>query len=139
MRVIVLVKANEQTEAGQMPSTEEIAEMSAFNERLVQAGIMLAGDGLAASREGKRISFDGDGQPTTVLDGPFAETKELVAGYWIWQVSSMDEAVEWLKQAPFRDMTLEIRRFHEPEDFGEAFTPELQAQEAALREQIGQP
>lgn len=115
MRVMVLVKANEETEAGRMPTQAELDEMGNFNDRLVKAGVMLAGDGLAASREGKRVSFDGDAP--VVLDGPFTETKELVAGFWIWEVSSMDEAVEWLKQAPFEGGAVEIRRFHEPDDF----------------------
>ncbi|MGN6609787.1 MAG: YciI family protein [Jatrophihabitans sp.] len=134
MRVMVLVKATDESEAGRMPTAAEIDEMGRFNARLVEAGVMLAGDGLASSREGKRIDFDGDAP--VVLDGPFAETKELVSGFWIWQVSSMDEAVEWLRQAPFRQGTVELRRFHEPEDFGDAFTPERQALEDDLRGRI---
>jgi hypothetical protein len=132
MRVMVLVKANEDSEKGVMPTTEQLAEMGAFNEELVKAGVMLAGDGLRASSHGKRVRFDGGA--TTVIDGPFAETKELVAGYWIWEVASIEEAVEWLKRAPFDGgAEVELRPFHTAEDFGEAFTPELQEQEAALR------
>ena len=133
MRVMVLVKANEDTEAGQMPTHEELAEMGKFNEELVKAGVMLDGDGLAPSREGKRVRFEGDKK--TVLDGPFAETKELVAGYWVWEVASMEEATEWLKRAPFRDAEVEIRRFFTPEDFGAAFTPEMQEREQQLRDE----
>ncbi len=128
MRVMVIVKANEESEAGVMPSQELLTSMGRFNERLVEAGVMLAGDGLTASSEGKRVKFDG--QKRTVTDGPFTETKELVAGFWIWRVDSMDEAVDWLKQAPFDGGTeIEIRRVSEPEDFGEALTPELREQE----------
>jgi hypothetical protein len=134
MRVMVLVKASERSEAGEMPTTEELAAMGRFNEELVRAGVMLDGDGLARSAEGKRVRFDRDGG-TTVLDGPFAETKELVAGYWILEVSSLEEAVEWMQRSPFRNAEVEIRRFHVPEDFGEAFTPELQAAEQKLRDE----
>ena len=102
MRVMVLVKASEESEAGRMPSHEELAEMGKFNEELVKAGVMLEGDGLAASSEGKRVRFDSN-RKTTVIDGPFTETKELVAGFWVWEVASMEEAVEWLKRAPFQD------------------------------------
>jgi hypothetical protein len=133
MRVMVLVKANEDSEAGRMPTTEELTEMGAYNEQLVKAGIMLAGDGLASSSQGKRVRFGGD--KPVVIDGPFAETKELVAGYWIWEVASMEEAVEWLKRAPFQEGDVELRRFFEPEDFGEAFTPELREQEQRLRDE----
>jgi hypothetical protein len=133
MRVMVLVKANEESE-GRAPTHDELAEMGAFNERLVKAGIVLAADGLAPSSEGKRVRFEGN--QTTVLDGPFAEAKELVAGFWIWEVSSMEEATEWLKQAPFREGEVEIRRVSEAEDFGDEFTPDLREQEQALREQI---
>ena len=137
MRVMVLVKANEDSENGVMPTTEELTEMGAFNDELVKAGVMLAGDGLRASSHGKRVRFDKGAK--TVLDGPFAETKELVAGFWIWEVASVDEAVEWLKRAPFGGgAEVEIRPFHTPEDFGEAFTPELQEHERELRHQTGQ-
>ena len=135
MRVMVLVKANDDTEAGVLPTSDELGAMSAFNEQLVNAGVMLAGDGLKASSNGKRVRFGGQG--TTVLDGPFAETKELVAGYWIWQVASMDEAVEWLRRAPFGDgAELEIRPFFEAEDFGPALTPELREHEQTLRDRL---
>jgi hypothetical protein len=134
MRVMVFVKANEESEAGVMPSTELITEMGNFNEELVKAGVMLAGEGLHPSSKGKRVRFS-EGQKT-VIDGPFAETKELIAGFWIWQVRSMDEAVEWLKRAPFGGgAELEIRPVFEAEDFGENFTPELREQEARLRAQ----
>jgi hypothetical protein len=134
MRVMVLVKANERSEAGEMPTTEELNEMGKFNAELVKAGVMLDGDGLARSAEGKRVRFDGQGK-STVIDGPFAETKELVAGFWIWEVASLEEAAEWLKRAPFRDSEVEIRRFHTAEDFGENFTPEMQAAEQKLRDE----
>ena len=135
MRVMVIVKANAQSEAGVLPDTKILTEMGKFNEQLVKAGVMLAGEGLDASSKGKRVRFEG--AKRTVIDGPFAETKELVAGYWVWQVKSMDEAVEWLKRAPFGGGTeVEIRRVFENEDFGEAFTPELQAQEDRMREQV---
>lgn len=137
MRVMVIVKATPESEAGQMPSAQEFAEMGAFNEELVKAGIMLAGDGLKDSSKGARITFSGSKR--TVVDGPFAETKELIAGFWIWQVKSMDEAIEWAKRCPFngsRESQLEIRPFFEAEDFGEEFTPELRAQEDKLRAQI---
>jgi len=133
MRVIVIVKASNESEAGVMPSQDELAEMGKYNEELVKAGVMLAGDGLHPSSKGKRIRFSG--QRPTVIDGPFAETKELVAGFWLWQVKSIDEAVEWLKRAPFRDGDVEIRPIFEAEDFGAEFTPELRAQEDRLREQ----
>ncbi len=128
MRVMVIVKASEESEAGIMPSTELLTQMGQYNEELVKAGIMLAGDGLAASSQGKRVRFEG--KQRTVIDGPFAETKELIAGFWIWQVRSMDEAVEWLKRAPFDGGTeVEIRKVFEAADFGEEFTPELREQE----------
>jgi hypothetical protein len=133
MRVMVLVKANEESEGGRMPSTEDLAAMGKFNEELVKAGVMLAADGLASSAQGKRVRFDG--KKATVIDGPFAETKELVAGFWIWEVASVEEAVEWLKRSPFQDTEVEIRRVHEAEDFGEEFTPELREAEQRLREQ----
>jgi hypothetical protein len=134
MRVMVIVKANEPSEAGILPDTEILTKMGKFNEQLVKAGVMLAGDGLQASSKGKRVRFSGDKR--TVIDGPFAETKELIAGFWIWQVRSMDEAVEWLKRAPFNDETVEIRPVFEASDFGENLTPELKEQEERLRDQI---
>jgi hypothetical protein len=114
-----------------MPSTELLAAMGKYNEELVNAGIMQAGEGLAASSQGKRVKFSGGKK--TVIDGPFAETKELIAGFWLWQVKSMDEAVEWLKKAPFEDDVIEIRRIFETEDFGAELTPELREQEDRLR------
>lgn len=129
MRVMVLVKATKDSEAGVMPSEKLLAEMGAYNEQLVKAGIMLAGDGLHPSSKGARVRFSGNKR--TVINGPFAETKELLAGYWIWQVKSLDEAIEWLKKCPnphFEDCEVEIRRIFAPEDFGPAYTPELQAQ-----------
>lgn len=135
MRVMVLVKASKESEAGQMPSEELLREMGNFNEELVKAGVMLAGDGLHPTSKAKRIRFSGDKR--TVIDGPFTETKELVAGYWLWQVKSMDEAVEWLKRAPFDGgAEIEIRPVFEAEDFGKEFTPELRAQEERLRAQV---
>jgi hypothetical protein len=133
MRVMVLVKGDEQYEAGRMPTTEELAEMGQFNEELVKAGVMLAGEGLAKSAEGKRVRFEGT--KATVIDGPFTEAKELVAGYWIWEVSSLEEAAEWLKRAPFQDTTVEIRRVFEESDFGDEFTPELREQERRTRDE----
>jgi len=134
MRVVVLVKASPESEEGQMPSTEVLAEMGKYNEELVKAGVMLAGEGLAPSSRGKRVAFSGPGE-RRVIDGPFAESKELVAGYWVWQVKSLDEAVEWLKRAPFQEGEVEIRPILEEEDFGEEFTPELREQERRIREQ----
>lgn len=132
MKVMVLVKANEDSENMVMPSTELLTAMGNYNEELVKAGIMLDGDGLRPSSQGVRVRFSGTER--TVIDGPFAETKELLAGYWVWQVKSMDEAVEWLKRAPFDGGTeIEIRPFFEAADFGEAFTPELREQEERLR------
>jgi hypothetical protein len=137
MRVMVIVKANENSEAGVLPGTELLAAMGKYNEELVKAGIMLSGDGLQASSKGKRVKFSGK-QPL-VTDGPFAETKELIAGFWIWKVNSIDEAVEWLKRAPFdRGEEVEIRPFLDAEDFGAALTPELKEQEQRLRDQIDQ-
>ena len=133
MRVAVLVKATTESEAGVMPSIELLEAMGRYNEELVNAGIMLAGEGLHASAKGARIRFDG--AKRTVSDGPFVETKELVAGFWIWQVRSKEEAVEWAKRIPFREGEVEIRQVFESEDFGEAFTPELRAQEERLRAQ----
>jgi hypothetical protein len=133
MRVMVLVKASSESEAGQMPREGELGEMTAFNEELVKAGVMLAGEGLHPSSKGARVAFSGGER--RVIDGPFAETKELVAGYWVWQVKSLDEAVEWLKRAPFRDGEVEIRQVFEAEDFGDELTPELREREARMREQ----
>lgn len=136
MRVMVLVKENEQSEAGILPDESILAEMGKYNEELVKAGVMLAGDGLHPSSKGKRVRFSGDQK--TVIDGPFAETKELIAGYWIWQVRSMEEAVEWLKRAPFGGGTeIELRPVFEAEEFGAEFTPELREQEERLRAQVG--
>jgi hypothetical protein len=129
---MVLVKGDEAYEAGRMPTTDELAEMGRFNEELVKAGVMLAGEGLAKSAEGKRVRFEG--KKATVIDGPFTEAKELVAGYWIWEVASLEEAAEWLKRAPFQDTTVEIRRVHDESDFGDDFTPELREQEQRIRE-----
>jgi hypothetical protein len=135
MRVMVFVKASKESEAGRMPSEKELAEMGKFNEQLVNAGVMLAGEGLHPSSRGKRVRFDGGKK--TVIDGPFAETKELIAGFWVWKVNSMDEAVDWLKRAPFGGgMELEIRPVFEAEDFGKELTPELRAQEDRLRARI---
>jgi hypothetical protein len=136
MRVMVIVKANEDSEAGLMPSERILADMGRYNEELVNAGIMLAGEGLHPSARGKRLRFSGSQR--TVIDGPFAETKELVAGFWLWRVKSMDEAVEWLEKAPFDDgAEVEIRPVFEADDFGAEFTPELRAQEERLRARIG--
>jgi hypothetical protein len=130
---MVIVKANGESEAGVLPTTKELADMGKYNEDLARAGIMLAGEGLHASSQGKRVRFDGGKR--TVIDGPFAETKELIAGFWLWQVRSMDEAVEWLKRAPFDAGTeVEIRQVFEAEDFGENFTPELREQERKIGE-----
>lgn len=135
MRVMVIVKANEDSEAGVLPSTELLAAMGKYNEELVKAGIMLAGDGLQASSKGKRVRFSGEERK--VIDGPFAETKELIAGFWIWQVKSIEQAVEWLKRAPFDGGTeIELRPIFEAADFGTELTPELREQEQHLREQI---
>jgi len=131
MRVMVMVKANAESEAGVLPNEAVLTEMGKFNEELSRAGVMLAGEGLAASSKGVRIRFDGGRK--AVIDGPFAETKELVAGFWIWKVKSMDEAIEWLKRAPFDQTEVEIRPIFEADDLGEAFTPELRAQEERQR------
>jgi hypothetical protein len=135
MRVLVMVKANKDSEAGVMPTEKLLTEMGKFNEELVKAGVMLAGEGLHPSSKGKRIKFSGGKQ--TVTDGPFTETKELVAGFWIWQVRSIEEAVEWLKRSPFDGgAEVEIRPVFEAEDFGAEFTPELREQEERLRKQV---
>jgi hypothetical protein len=133
MRVMVLVKASPESEAGEMPSQEDLSQMTDFNEELVKAGVMLAGEGLHPSSKGARVAFSGTDRK--VIDGPFAETKELVAGYWVWQVKSLDEAVEWLKRAPFQEGEVEIRPVFEDDDFGEEFTPELREREAQMRAQ----
>jgi hypothetical protein len=135
MRVLVAVKANKDSEAGVMPGKEILTEMGKFNEELVKAGIMLAAEGLHPSSKGKRVRFEGTKK--TIIDGPFAETKELIAGFWLWQVRSIDEAIEWLKRAPFDGGTeVEIRPVFEAEDFGAEFTPELRAQEERLRKEV---
>jgi len=147
MRVMVIIKSNEQSEAGVMPSEKLLSDMGQYNEELVKAGIMKAGEGLHPSSKGKRVRFAGG--KTTVIDGPFAETKELIAGFWIWQVKSMEEAVEWVKRCPnpntgtaedrekFGDSSeIEIRQIFEAEDFGAEFTPELREQEERLRNEI---
>jgi len=139
MRVMVIVKASKDTEAGVMPSEQLLKEMGNYNEQLVQAGIMLAGEGLHPTSKGVRIKFSGSNR--TVIDGPFAETKELIAGYWLWRVKSMQEAIEWAKRCPNptgEESILEIRPIFEAEDFGEEFTPELRAQEERLRAQAEQ-
>src|SRR3954470_23138723 len=134
MRFMVLVKADKNSEAGVLPSRELLAEMGKFNEELVKAGVMLAGEGLQASSKGARVKFSG--KKRTVIDGPFSETKELVAGFWLWQVRSKDEAIEWLKRAPFEEGEVEIRQVFEAEDFGDEFTPELREQEERIRQQV---
>ena len=134
MRFMVIVKADKDTEAGVMPDEKLLADMGNYNEELVKAGIMLAGEGLHPSSKGVRVRFSGDEK--TVIDGPFAETKELVAGFWLWEAKSLDEAVEWVKRAPFQETEIEIRPVFEADDFGAEFTPELRAQEERLREQM---
>ena len=138
MRFMIIVKATKDSEAGVMPSTQLLTEMGKFNEELVKAGVMLAGEGLQPSSKGARVRFSKGGK-TAVIDGPFTETKELVAGFWLWQVKSKQEAIEWLKRAPFEDCEVEIRQVFEAEDFGAEFTPELRAQEERLREQTEEP
>jgi hypothetical protein len=135
MRVMVFVKASKESEAGQLPTTEILTAMGRYNEELVKAGVMQAGEGLQPSSKGKRVRFSGSQR--TVIDGPFAETKELIAGFWIWKVRSMDEAVEWLKKAPFDGGTeIEIRPIFEAEDFGRELTPELRERESRLRAEV---
>ena len=135
MRVIVIVKASKESEAGVMPDTGALAAMGKYNDQLANAGIMLAGEGLHPTSKGKRVRFSGNER--TVIDGPFAETKELIAGYWIWKVKSMNEAIEWLKKAPFGGGTeIEVRPIFEAEDFGAEYTPELRRQDDAIREKI---
>lgn len=136
MRCMVMVKATASTEAGEMPSTELLAEMTKFNEELVKAGVMLAGEGLQPSAKGARVRFSGSKR--TVIDGPFAESKELIAGYWLWQVRSLDEAIEWARRCPNptgEEGVIEIRPVYEAEDFGDELTPELRAKEEKLRAQ----
>jgi hypothetical protein len=135
MRVMVIVKASKESEAGQMPTEQLLAEMGKYNEELVKAGVLVGMEGLHPSSKGKRVRFSG--RQRTVLDGPFSESKELIAGFWLWQVKSMDEAVEWLKRAPFDGgAELEIRPVFEAEDFGEELTPELRAQEERVRAEL---
>jgi hypothetical protein len=135
MRVMVIVKATTESEAGVLPGAEILTEMGKYNEQLVKAGVMLAGDGLRSSSKGKRVKFSGEKR--TVIDGPFAETKELIAGYWMWQVRSIDEAVEWLKRAPFDGGTeVEIRPVFEAADFGENLTPEAKERGQRLRQEL---
>jgi hypothetical protein len=137
MRFMILIKANENTEAGVLPDEKLLTEMGKFNEELVNAGVMLAGEGLHPSSKGARVKFSGG--KTTVIDGPFAETKELIAGFWLWQVGSMEEAIEWVKRIPNphdEETEIEIRQVFEAEDFGPAFTPELREQEERLRAQM---
>ncbi len=139
MRFMVIVKADAHSEAGEMPGTELLAAMGAYNEELVKAGIMLAGEGLHPSSKGARVRFSGTSR--SVIDGPFAETKELIAGFWIWKCASLQEAIEWVKKCPnpqVTDSDIEIRQIFEAEDFGEAFTPELREQEERLRAEIEQ-
>jgi hypothetical protein len=131
---MVFVKADKDSEAGVMPDQKLLEEMTAFNEELVKAGVMLGGEGLHPSSKGARVRFSGDKR--TVIDGPFAEAKELVAGYWLWQTGSLAEAIEWAKRSPFRGGEVEIRPLFEAEDFGEAFTPELQEREARMRAEL---
>jgi hypothetical protein len=133
MRVMVIVKANKDSEAGVLPGTELLTEMGRFNEELIKAGVMLAGEGLASSSKGVRVKFGGG--KSVVTDGPFTETKELIAGFWLWQVKSLEEAVEWIRRSPFKkgDEEIEIRRVLEAEDFGSNATPELRAQEESQR------
>jgi hypothetical protein len=138
MRFMVMVKATQDSEDGRLPTQQLLEDMGRFNEELVKAGIMLAGEGLKPSRVGKRVHFDGKSR--TVIDGPFSETKELVAGFWLWQCKDLDECVEWVKRCPnpmFGPSDIEIRPVYEAEDFGEEFTPQMREQEALLREKIG--
>src|ERR1700716_2845066 len=134
MRFMVMVKATKDSEAGVLPDEKLLAEMGKFNEELIKAGVMLAGEGLQASSKGARVKFSGGKK--TVTDGPFTETKELVAGFWLWQVKSKEEAIEWLKRAPFEDTEVEIRQVFEAEDFGAELTPELREQDERLRAEM---
>ena len=133
MRVMVIVKGNEDSEAGKLPDQKLLAEMGNFNEELVKAGVMLAGEGLHPTSKAKRVRFSGSKR--TVIDGPFTESKELIAGFWLWQVRSIDEAVEWLKRSPFQEGDVDIRPVFETEDFGENMTPELREQEDRIRQE----
>ncbi|HEX2609560.1 MAG TPA: YciI family protein [Gemmatimonadales bacterium] len=134
MRFMVIVKADQKSEAGVLPDKKLFAEMGKFNEELAKAGVMLAAEGLQPSSKGARVKFSGSKR--TVIDGPFSETKELVAGFWLWQVGSKEEAIEWLKRAPFQEGEVEIRQVFEAEDFGAEFTPELREQEERIRQQV---
>ncbi|HZU18732.1 MAG TPA: YciI family protein [Candidatus Dormibacteraeota bacterium] len=134
MRFMVIVKANEDSESGRLPSQEELAAMNRFNEELARAGVMLAAEGLHPSSRGVRITYSGDGR--SVTDGPFTETKELIAGFWLIQARSREEVVEWMKRAPFQEGQVEIRQVFEADDFGEALTPELREREARLRAEL---
>jgi hypothetical protein len=136
MRFMILVKASPDSEAGKMPSQDMLTAMGTFNEELANAGMLLAGEGLHPSSRGKRVTFSGDAR--TVIDGPFGETKDLIAGFWLWQCQSMDEALHWAKRVPFHEGEIEIRQVFEAADFGAEFTPELQAQEERLRAQAAQ-
>jgi hypothetical protein len=136
MRFMVIVKANKDSEAGGLPDRKMLADMDKFNEELVKAGVWLAGEGLQASSKGARVRFEGPSK-RTVIDGPFTETKELVAGFWFWQVKSKAEAIEWLKRAPFQEGEVEIRQVFETEDFGDSMTPEMREREDRLRKQSG--
>ncbi len=134
MRFMVIVKASKESEAGVMPTEQMLTEMGKYNEELAKAGVLLAAEGLHASSKGARVKFSGGKK--TVIDGPFAETKELIAGFWLWQCNSLEEAIEWLKRAPFDDTEVEVRQVFEAADFGDEFTPELRQQEERLRAQI---
>src|SRR3954447_3916587 len=134
MRFMVIVKASEESEAGVLPDEKILAEMGKYNEELVKAGVMLAADGLHPSSRGARVRFEGGKR--TVIDGPFSETKELIAGFWLWQVKSKEEAIQWWKRAPFQEGEVELRQVFEAEDFGADFTPELREQEERIRQQV---
>ena len=134
MRFMVIVKADQKSEAGVLPDQKLLTDMGKFNEELAKAGVMLAGEGLQPSSKGARVKFSGGKR--TVTDGPFSETKELVAGFWLWQVRSKEEAIEWLKRAPFQEGEVEIRQVFEADDFGAEFTPELREQEERIRQQV---
>jgi len=136
MRFMVIVKADKDSEAGVMPSEEVLAEMGKFNEELAKAGVLLAAEGLHPSSKGARVKFSGGKR--TVIDGPFAEAKELIAGFWLWQVKSKEEAIEWVKRSPFRETEIEIRQVFEASDFGAEFTPELREQEERIRKQVAE-
>ena len=135
MRFMVIVKANKDSEAGGMPTEKMLADMGNYNQQLADAGVMLAGEGLHPSSKGARVKF-GDGGKTTVVDGPFAATEELVSGFWLWKVNSREEALDWLKRAPFENAEVELRQIFEAEDFGDEFTPELREQEDRIRAQV---